>query len=51
MLLATTWKGKVMTVRDKGPIWVVYPVDQHAELADEMYSSRSIWQLTKLTVQ
>lgn len=51
MLLATTWNGIVMTVRDKGPIWIVYPVDQHEELADEVYSGRSIWQLAKLTVQ
>lgn len=51
VLLATKRNGKVMTVRDKGPIWVVYPVDRHDELTDEVYSGRSIWQLTKLTVQ
>ena len=51
VLIATSWNGKVMTVRNKGPVWIVYPVDQHDELKDEIYSGRSIWQLNRITVE
>lgn len=51
VMLAMVWNGKEMTVRNKGPIWVVYPVDQFEKLKEEIYSIRSIWQLTRLIVQ
>lgn len=51
VLLATKIDGNVMRVRTKGPIWLIYPVDQFEELQAEHYSSRSIWQLTTLTVK
>jgi len=51
VLLAMKWNGEVMRVRNKGPIWIVYPVDQYAELKKEQFSSRSIWQLQQLTVR
>jgi hypothetical protein len=51
VLLAMRWNGETMTVRRKGPIWIVYPVDQNPELNIESFSSRSIWQLSRLTVR
>lgn len=51
VLLATTWNGKIMRIRDKGPIWIVYPVDQFSELNVEEYSSRSVWQMTRLSIR
>ncbi len=51
VILAMKWNGKTMRVRDKGPIWVIYPIDQHPELSSEVYGGRSIWQLVTLTVQ
>lgn len=51
VLLALKWNGEVMRVRNKGPIWIVYPVDQYPELANERFSSRSIWQLQQLTIR
>ena len=51
VLLAMVRNGKEMTVRNKGPLWVVYPVDQFEELKEEIYSTRSIWQLTRLTIE
>ncbi len=50
VLLAMSWNGKEMTVRNKGPLWVIYPVDQYDELKDEQYSARSIWQLGRLVI-
>lgn len=50
-LIALKMDGKVMRVRTKGPLWLIYPVDQFKELKSEKFSSRSIWQLTTLTVK
>ncbi len=51
VLLAMRWNGKVMNVRYKGPLWVIYPVDRHRELQTESYSNRTIWQLKRLVVR
>ena len=50
ILLAISWNGKEMTVRNKGPLWIVYPVEQCGELKGEQYSARSIWQLGRLVI-
>lgn len=51
MILATRRDGKPMRVRDKGPIWVIYPWSDRPELKTEIYHSRSIWQLKALTIK
>jgi hypothetical protein len=51
VLLAMNLNGKAMTVRNKGPIWVIYPIDQFPELKDERFSARSIWQLSRIDVK
>jgi hypothetical protein len=49
-LLALERDGKPMSVRDKGPIWVVYPYDSSPDLQTEVIYSRSIWQLDRLEI-
>lgn len=51
VLLAMKRDGKWMGIREKGPIWLIYPLDTHPELNNEIYSARSIWQLNRVTVQ
>lgn len=48
VILATTLDGKEMTVRDKGPVWVIYPMSAHAELREPSYNDRLVWQLSKV---
>lgn len=43
--------GDPMSVRDKGPLWLVYPYDTNPAYKSEVIYSRSIWQLTKLEVK
>ena len=50
-LIAMKRDGKVMRVRTKGPLWIVYPIDQFENLKSERFSGRSIWQLITLTVK
>ncbi|WP_249200334.1 molybdopterin-dependent oxidoreductase [Thetidibacter halocola] len=49
-LLAMDRNGEPMSVRDKGPLWIVYPFDADQKFKSEVYYSRSIWQLDRLAV-
>ena len=51
VLLATEMNGEEMRVSDKGPIWIVYPRDDHPELQERRVSERWVWQLKSLRVQ
>ena len=49
-IVATRMNGAPMSVRDKGPYWVVYPYDRDAKYQNETVYSRSIWQLNRLKI-
>ena len=50
VLLARLLDDKPMAVRDKGPLFIVYPFDSVPELRSTVYYSRSAWQLKTLEV-
>lgn len=50
VLLARLLDGQPMRVRDKGPLFVIYPFDQVPDLHDVSYYSRSAWQLRTIEV-
>jgi hypothetical protein len=50
VLLALKMDGQYLQTKDKGPIWVVYPRDQHSELQDSQDDKKWIWQLSNLVV-
>lgn len=47
-IVAYRLNGKEMSVREKGPLWIVYPYDTNSEYRTEVIYSRSIWQLDRL---
>ncbi len=49
-LIAYERNGAVMSLRDKGPLWLVYPFDDDKRYQSEVYYSRSIWQMTRIDV-
>ncbi len=51
VLLALKRDGAYMPVRDKGPLFIVYPYDSRAELRQQKYYSRSAWQVAKIVVK
>jgi hypothetical protein len=51
VILARLMNGKPMPVREKGPLFVVYPLDAKPELQSQVYYNRSAWQLARLIVQ
>lgn len=48
VIAALEMDGEILTPRDRGPIWIVYPRDDHAELQDIRYDYRWVWQLTRI---
>lgn len=49
-IIAYLMDGAEMSVRDKGPLWVIYPYDSEADYRTEVIYSRSIWQLDRLEI-
>jgi len=49
-IIAYMQNDETMSVRDKGPLWVVYPYDSSAIYRSEVVYSRSIWQLDRITI-
>lgn len=49
-IVAYERNGGPMSVRDKGPLWLIYPFDDYDELRSEIIYSRSIWQLDRIVV-
>lgn len=49
-IIAYLQNGRPMSVRDKGPLWVVYPYDSRTEYQSETAYARSIWQLARMDI-
>lgn len=49
-IIAYELDGAVMSLREKGPLWVIYPYDAKSEYRSEVIFSRSIWQLDRIEV-
>ncbi|WP_424987008.1 molybdopterin-dependent oxidoreductase [Microbulbifer sp. S227A] len=47
-IIAYRIDGKEMSVREKGPLWVIYPYDKSSDYQTEVIYSRSIWQLDRI---
>ena len=50
-ILADRMNGQEMSLRDKGPLWLVYPYDEDDRFQTEVIFSRSIWQLDRIEVR
>lgn len=50
-ILAYDRNGEAMTLRTKGPLWLVYPYDSSPDFRSELIYSNSIWQLDRIRVE
>jgi len=50
VVLARMIDDKPITVREKGPLFMIYPFDSDAALRSPLYYSRSVWQLKSIDV-
>ena len=42
--------GKPLSVRDRGPLWIVFPYDSDSRLTTDAYLNRSVWQIKELMI-
>lgn len=49
-IFAIKKNGDWMRVRDKGPIWVIYPLSDFNQLDNEVLHSRMAWQVDRIEV-
>lgn len=47
-IVATRMNGAPMSVRDKGPFWVIFPFDSEPDFRTETIYAQSIWQLDRI---
>lgn len=50
VILATHKNGQPMRVRDKGPLWIIYPLSDFPELRKEEHQQAMVWQLKTLHI-
>lgn len=50
-ILALKRDGQLLTIRTKGPIWLILPVDDHETLNAALYNDFMVWHLVKIGVQ
>jgi hypothetical protein len=50
-ILAIKRNGEYMPVRDKGPLFIIYPYDSNPDLRTQTYYARSAWQVSKIIVR
>ena len=51
VILAREMDGKKIGIRDKGPLFVMYPFQQFPEIKVSTYYSRCIWQLQSISIE
>ncbi|MBM3572129.1 MAG: oxidoreductase [Alphaproteobacteria bacterium] len=51
VVLAFKMDGQELKVRDKGPLWIVYPQDDFPELKNKQTQAKWLWQLKELRVR
>jgi len=49
-LVAYRLDGETMSIREKGPLWIVYPYSSDPKYRAEIIYARSIWQLKELEI-
>ena len=50
-ILAWEQSGKLLSVREKGPLWLVYPFDSKREYHSEEFHARAVWQVVQIDLK
>jgi hypothetical protein len=51
VMVAVKENGAYMSVRERGPLWIVYPQDAYPEVGRREFLSRWVWQLAEIAVE
>lgn len=50
VILAYKMNGEFLKVREKGPLWIIYPQDQFDELRDKTVNRKWVWQIKEFHI-
>lgn len=50
VLLAYKMNGETLKVREKGPLWIIYPRDEFPELDNKPTQGKWVWQIKEIRV-
>lgn len=48
VILAYRKDGDLLKIRDKGPLWIIYPQDQYPELKTKETQAKWVWQVKEI---
>ncbi|MEP4544867.1 MAG: hypothetical protein ABJ000_01735 [Saccharospirillum sp.] len=51
VVLAMSMNDQQLRIRDRGPLFVIYPFTDEPELNSELYHNRSVWQVNRIDVR
>jgi len=51
LMLAMRVNGSTLSVRDKGPVWLLYPMSEFPELNTPYHRADMVWQLSRIEVR
>jgi len=51
IVVAYQLNGEYMSVRELGPLWLMYPFDDHPQLNTEQSRANCVWQLKRIVVR
>jgi hypothetical protein len=50
VMLAYRMDGKALRIKDKGPLWIVYPADEFPELNNKQTQNKWVWQVKEIQI-
>lgn len=50
VILAYRMDGQALRVKDKGPLWIVYPADDFPELNNKQTQNKWVWQVKEIQI-
>jgi hypothetical protein len=51
VIVALTLDGKPMSVREKGPLWIIYPLSDKPEIDNPATHAKMAWQLKEIEIK
>lgn len=50
-ILAMKGDGKFLSIRNKGPLFLIFPFDQSPDLKNDSYYTKSVWQIKSIHIE
>lgn len=50
-ILAYRRDGQIIGIAERGPLFVIYPMLDHPELRTQVYFNRTVWQVSRITLE